>query len=132
MNLLALVLLVGVGGGAGGTTSARATTACPADDPYTRPSVLSAISDARIRSDLGLTAVDPSHLRALADPGDTAACQTLRGLANAAPDPATVMSWAYYTADGFYFAGSWQNKVGTHGFLYVFDSAWKLKEVMSL
>jgi hypothetical protein len=82
--------------------------------------------------DLGLTAVDPSHLRALADPGDTAACQSLRGLANAAPDPATVMSWAYYTADGFYFAGSWQNKVGTHGFLYVFDSAWKLKEVMLL
>jgi hypothetical protein len=134
MKLLALSLLAVVAGASPHSDLARSTPACPTDDVYMRGAVLTRISDPDIRRDIGLTAVDPSHLRVLSDPADTAACQTLRGLTNVSPDwVETTMTWSYYTADGYYFAAGSPNTAGTDtGLLFVFDSGWRRMDVMSV
>jgi hypothetical protein len=95
----------------GSHASPRATRAgvvqstCPASDPVIRNAIHLLISDARVRTDVGLTSVNPDHLRALNDAQDAAVCQYLASQAQASPNGDYTPRWAYFEADGFYFAG---------------------------
>jgi hypothetical protein len=117
------------------TGLAQASPACPASsDGLTRGAVLVRIGDARIRSDFGLTAVDTTHLRALADPGDTTVCQRFRSTVNYSPDWTTTdMEWSYYAADGFYFVAGVPTRVGAgYGLLLIYDSSFNRKAAILL
>jgi hypothetical protein len=134
MNLLALGVLALMAGATPQPTHSRSTLTCPPDDEGLRSAVLTRISNPRMRTIAGLTAVDPAHLRALADPSDASACQTLRGLTNLSPAevPAT-MTWAYSTAAGYYFAAGIPNTSGTRpGILLVFDSSFNRISALTL
>jgi hypothetical protein len=130
MKLL-LLLLSGLNVGAV-AKSPDTTGLCPADDIYLRGSVADLVSNSRVRSNLGMTAVDPSHLRPLSDAGDGTACQKLQTLAVAGPEGVSSVIWSYYTADGFYFAAVRSAAVGGYGAIYIFDSEWSRKEVVLL
>jgi hypothetical protein len=92
------------------TTATRGLTvdtgsSCPAVDGVIRNAIRLYVSDARVRNDVGLTAVDPDHLRPLDDAQDATVCQFLAAQAQVSPNGAYAARWAYFEADGFYFAG---------------------------
>jgi hypothetical protein len=134
MKPLALSVLVVMAGTTHQAYHSKSALTCPPDDEGLRSAVLTRISNPRLRTIAGLTAVDPAHLRALADPADASACQTLCGLTNLSPAevPAT-MTWAYSTADGYYFAAGIPNTSGTRpGILLVFDSSFNRISALTL
>jgi hypothetical protein len=129
MKVIVLGLLVGFNIGLEPRT-ANASGVCPADDIFLRTTVIGLVTEPNARTSLGMTAVDPAHLRPLVDTTDLAACQKLQAIASGVPDGVTSVVRSYYTADGFYFAAVAPTAVGGYGAIYVFDSDWNRKDVV--
>lgn len=120
-----------------GSQVAQAQTSCPANTPILHAAVQSFVADDRIRSDLGLSSVNPASLRILTDSGDAATCQSLRQRLPTTVDSPYQPRWIFFTANGFYFAALIKVTSGGEystapAYLWVMDGSFRTIEVSLL